>query len=218
LVTRARKGGQWSTGGQVLSIFIWTFVLAVVFSLLSETVLRSSTLALAGAVLVLIVLIGILFDIIGLATATADRITLNAMAAKRVPGARQGLRMVRNAPRVTAICNDLVGDICGTVSGAAGAAIVLRIGLTHAGWVVSPGGYPSGDLTHGIWTVLMVALVAAVTVGGKAAGKNVAIARADEIVFRAGRVLWWVESRLGLVLLRERESLSRNAKRKVTTS
>lgn len=218
MVTRARKGGQWSTGGQVLSIFIWTFVLAVVFSLLSETVLRSSTLALAGAVLVLIVLIGILFDIIGLATATADRITLNAMAAKRVPGARQGLRMVRNAPRVTAICNDLVGDICGTVSGAAGAAIVLRIGLTHAGWVVSPGGYPSGDLTHGIWTVLMVALVAAVTVGGKAAGKNVAIARADEIVFRAGRVLWWVESRLGLVLLRERESLSRNAKRKVTTS
>lgn len=187
---------------QVLGLFLATFVLATIFSLLSDGVLRATTVYLAALVLVIIVFIGIVFDIIGLAAATASRVTFNAMAAKRMPGARHALRMVRNAPRVAAFCNDLVGDIAGTVSGAAAAAIAFRTGLS------------GGDGPGGMWVVLVVALVAAVTVGGKALGKGVAIDRADHIVFRVGRLLWWLETRLGLVLLKERPA-RRNPRRRV---
>ena len=85
--------------------------------------------------------------------------------------------MVRNADFVSSFCNDLVGDICGTVSGAAAAAIVFRI--------VSGRASLDGDAL----SVLMVALVAALTVGGKAAGKGYALANANHIVHRVALVL-----------------------------
>jgi len=196
----------------VLVIFVSTFALATVFSLLSDSVLRSATLVLAGLVLVGIIAVGIVFDIIGLATATANHSPLHAMAAKKVPGARQALRLVRNAPRVATICNDLVGDICGTVSGAAGAAIVLHVLASQVSPRPPAPGGPAGT-DGGLWAVLAVALVAAVTVGGKAVGKNVAIGRANRIVFGVGRFLWWVEQRLGLVVLKDRPTLRRASRR-----
>ncbi len=195
-------------------MFLATFVLATIFSLLSDGVLRSTTVYLAALVLVIIIFIGIMFDIIGLAAATASRVTLNAMAAKRMPGARHALRMVRNAPRVAAFCNDLVGDIAGTVSGAAAAAIAFHAGLGGRA-VDGPAGAGQSGVggPGGLWVVLAVALVAAVTVGGKALGKSVAIDRADRIVFQVGRLLWWLETRLGLVLLRRPSR--RNPRRRV---
>lgn len=189
---------------QVLWFFTLTFVLAVAFSFLSDSVLRATTLFLAALVLVFIVLLGIIFDIIGLATATASHASLHAMAAKRLPGARHALRLARNAPRVAVVCNDVVGDLCGTVSGAAGTAIVFHVGLSQPG----AGG--------GIWTILIVAMIAAVTVGGKAFGKNFALERADTIVYDVGRILWWLEEKLGLVILREPNS-RRTVRRKADT-
>lgn len=201
-----RRGGSRGRARQFIGLFFATLVLATVFTFLSDSVLRATTIYLSAAVLVLIILVGILFDIIGLATATASHVTLNAMAAKRAVGARQALRMVRNAPRVTAICSDLVGDIAGTLSGAAGTAIVFHAGLARAA---------STDAAGGLWTVLVVALIAAFTVGGKSLGKTLAIEQADDIVLRVGRLLWWLEDKLGVVLLKERSGPRRGPRRKV---
>ena len=49
------------------------------------------------------------------------------MAAHKVRGAREAVWMVRNAEKVSSICNDVVGDICGIISGATGALIVTHI-------------------------------------------------------------------------------------------
>jgi len=100
------------------------------------------------------------------------------------------------------IFNDLVGDICGTVSGAAGAAIVFQLG--HA----------RPTLDEGLATVVLVSLIAAATVGGKAMGKSVAIYRADEITLQVGRVMWWLEEKLGLVILADSAS-RRSTRRRV---
>jgi hypothetical protein len=61
-----------------------------------------------------------------------------------------------------------VGDICGIVSGAAGAAIALKIAVTEP------------DLF--IWAIVISSMIAAVTVAGKAAGKSFAIRKNKEIV------------------------------------
>ncbi len=55
------------------------------------------------------------------------------MAAKKVPGAAECIMLLRHADRVASICNDVIGDICGVVSGAAAATIAGEI-LTAFQW------------------------------------------------------------------------------------
>jgi len=174
---RAKVRGSWGPARGSLLVGLWTFVIALLITLLSTAVIATLPLGLALLVIVLIILVGIVFDVIGLATATAREAPFHAMAAKRVQGASQAISMVRNADFVSSFCNDLVGDICGTVSGAAAAAIVFRI--------VSGKASLDGDML----SVLMVALVAALTVGGKAAGKGYALANANHIVHRVALML-----------------------------
>ena len=121
--------------------------------------------------------IGIIFDVIGMAVATADEKPFHSMAARKVPGAHEAIRLLRNAERVSSICNDVVGDICGVVSGSASATIAALI-LTNVeiGW-------PRGI------SLLMSALVAGLTVGGKAIGKTVAVSSCTQIVHLVGRVI-----------------------------
>jgi len=45
-------------------------------------------------------------------------------------------------------------------------------------------------------------------------GKSLALERADDIVFRVGRVLFWLEDKLGVVLLKD-QSGPRPSRRKV---
>ena len=81
----------------------------------------------AFLILLAIILIGIIFDIIGMAVATADEKPFHSMASRKVAGASDAIKLLRNAERVSSICNDVVGDICGVVSGSASATIAALI-------------------------------------------------------------------------------------------
>jgi hypothetical protein len=101
------------------------------------------------------------------------------MASRRLPGSREALALKRNAAQVTSICGDIVGDVAGTVSGAAAAAVAARLA---AGAAAASG----SALAAGAAEVAAVALVAALTVGGKAFGKGIALERANEILYGIG--------------------------------
>ncbi|WP_366922458.1 hypothetical protein MFMK1_002918 [Metallumcola ferriviriculae] len=159
-----------------------TFFIAILASFISQKILDNITsLILAFILLALIILLGVLFDIIGVAVTVASDRAFHAKAAKRVPGARQALGMIRNSHVVASFANDVVGDISGTLSGAIGAVIVLRL-LTAQ--VTGPQVYAG---------TVMTAIVAALTVGGKAIGKSLAIERAEDIIFQVGKLLFWWE-------------------------
>ncbi|HEY8449978.1 MAG TPA: hypothetical protein VIL95_05790, partial [Bacillota bacterium] len=130
---------------------------------------------------------------LGVAAAAADESPFNAMAAANVPGGRQALWIVRNADTVSSFCNDIVGDVAGTLSGSVGAVIVFRL----LDW------QPQWD--SALLSVLVVALTSALMVGGKAAAKTWAIEQATSIVFTAGRMLNLLE-RTGLISLRVRRN------------
>ena len=117
-----RKQIKW-----VVTIFLVTMVVSGTISLLSDVLMENSSMAVAFLVLLAIILIGIVFDIVGMAVATADEKPFHAMAARKVPGARAAISLLRNAERVSSICNDVVGDICGVVSGSASALIASQI-------------------------------------------------------------------------------------------
>ena len=161
----------------VVTIFFVTIFISGVISLVSDEVMANSSLLVAFLILLAIVFLGIVFDIIGMAVATADEKPFHSMAARKVPGAHEAIRLLRNAERVSSICNDVVGDICGVVSGSASATIAALI-LTNAEIA-----WPRGI------SLAMSALVAGLTVGGKAVGKTFAVNSCTEIVHLVGRMI-----------------------------
>ena len=167
-----RKNIQW-----VVTIFITTILISGTISLVSDEVMAGSSIAVAFCILLAIIFLGILFDIIGMAVATADEKPVHSMASRKVPGAQESIRLLRNAERVSSICNDVVGDICGVVSGSASATIAALI-LTNV-----EVGWPKGV------SLVMSALVAGLTVGGKAIGKSIAVNSCTKIVHLVGRVI-----------------------------
>ena len=108
-------------------ITVISFALSVVMSYISNEALASAGTILSFAVLLLFIALGIVFDMIGVASTSATEKEFHSMAAHRVRGAREAVWMVRNAEKVSSICNDVVGDICGIISGTASASIVLLI-------------------------------------------------------------------------------------------
>ena len=151
-------------------------VLSAVLSLASEAMLEGAGLAAALLMLALFIGLGIVFDIIGVAVTAADPRPFHAMASHKEKGARESLMLLRNAGRVSSVCNDVVGDICGIVSGTTAAVIVVELGehLTLGSMVLS---------------LCVTALVSGVTIGGKALGKTVAIKKSTQVVYWAGRFL-----------------------------
>lgn len=173
----ASKNERSRTIRWVVTVFFVTLVVSGVISLISDEVMARSGLLAAFAILLCIVFLGIIFDIVGMAVATADEKPFHSMAARKVPGAQEAIRLLRNAERVSSICNDVVGDICGVVSGSASATIAALI-LTH---VDTPWPRAVG--------LAMSALVAGLTVGGKAIGKTIAVNSCTRIVHLVGRIL-----------------------------
>lgn len=161
----------------VVTIFFVTIIVSGIISFASDRLMSVSGIAVAFLVLLAIILIGIIFDVIGVAVTSADEKPFHSMAARKVPGAQNAIKLLRNAERVSSICNDVVGDICGVVSGSASATIAAQV-LTNFDFA-----WPQ------LITLLMSALVAGFTVGGKAIGKTLAINSCTSIVHGVGRIL-----------------------------
>lgn len=169
-----KKAVRW-----VVTIFFVTILISASISLISEEIMASSGILVAFAILLAIILVGIVFDVVGVAVTSADERPFHSMAAHKAPGARESINLLRNAERVSSICNDVVGDICGVVSGAASATIAAQIlqNFTFS--------WPR------VITLAMSALVAGLTVGGKAIGKTVAIQSSTKIVYNVGKMIYF---------------------------
>ncbi|MBQ6890772.1 MAG: hypothetical protein IJN53_07150 [Oscillospiraceae bacterium] len=166
----------------VITIFITTMLISGTISVASDALMSGSGLGVAFLVLLTIVLVGIIFDVIGVAVTSADEKPFHSMAARKVSGAQESIRLLRNAERVSSICNDVIGDICGVVSGTASATISAQL--------VALQGF---DAPSSVISLVMSALVAGFTVGGKAIGKTFAINSCTKIVSFTGKVISWIK-------------------------
>lgn len=161
----------------VRTITLLSFLISVSMSYLSSEALKTVNNLTAFLILLLFIAIGIVFDIIGVASTSTTEKELHSMAAKKVHGARQAVWLSRNAEKVASFCNDVVGDISGIISGATGAIIISNItsGLTV--------------LQALIVSLTVTGCIAAATIGGKAIGKAFGISKSVTIIHAAGRIL-----------------------------
>ena len=158
-----------------IKITLITLVLAFVISFISEITATKSNVIISILILCLLIIIAIIFDAVGVAATSCDPAPLLAMAARKVKGANIAVKLVKNAEKVANICNDVIGDIAGIISGTCTAAIILKFAIDN------PNMY--------LFNILLTSIVSALTVGGKAFFKSIAIKNSKEMILFASRVI-----------------------------
>ncbi len=171
----------------IIIITVITVILAAGFSIVSELALSKLNIFFAFITLITIIFIGVFFDIIGVASAVVDDKFFHAMASRKIEIAKYCLFITKNAAKFSSFCSDVIGDIAGIVSGAAGTVIVLSLISTY------------GLRNGAILTVLMSSTIAGLTVGGKALGKEVAINKSKEIILISAKVVRFFDKFLKFV-------------------
>lgn len=160
----------------ILTVTVLAFFISLTFSFFSEATIPNANSIVAVVIILLFIGIGILFDMIGIAITVADIKTFNSMATKQVKGAKLAVKLIQNNEKASSFCNDVIGDICGIISGSAGVAF-------------------SNILSESLhWNLLIVnlmitAMIAALTIGGKAIGKATAINKSTLILFQFSKVI-----------------------------
>lgn len=164
-----------------LIVLLVSLILSFSFSIFSEIALNGANIIVAIGVIVMFLFISIITDAVGVAITAADEVSFRAMAAKKVKGAKEGIILINNADKVASIFADIVGDICGILSGAAGAVI--------AGKLVS-------GVADDMVVILIASLVSAVIAGaiifGKAMMKRVALESSDKIILILAKIVYVV--------------------------
>ncbi len=159
----------------IIQVFVTTFILSICFSFISTNGVSKLSIVPAVIVLIVVIFIGILFDIIGVAVTVASEEEFHAKATKKAKGAKTALKLIKNAARVSNVCADVIGDICGVLSGAISTMISLKLTQSL--------GMPENT------QFIISAIVAACTVGGKAIGKEIANKKSTEIVHIVAKVI-----------------------------
>ena len=160
----------------IFQIILIAFFLSLSLSFVSDTIIPNVPLLVSIIVLVFFIGLGIIFDMIGVSSTVADKKVFNSMAAKKIKGSKTALLMIKNNSKVSSFCNDVVGDICGILSGAAGITITTTISAQY-------------ELNFVVVNLFMTGIIAAATIGGKAVGKSHAINKANKILYRFSKLL-----------------------------
>lgn len=159
-----------------IKITIITLILALIFSFASE---YAGLLHYSMSIILLVLLISfsIVADAIGVAVTSCDPEPIYAMASRKEPASRQALLLVRNAEKVSNICCDVIGDICGIVSGACLIIIITKMTINLESNIQL------------IMNIIFSSIVAAITVGGKAIMKDVAVNKSKDLVMITAKVM-----------------------------
>lgn len=161
----------------VAKVTLITFLTTGIFTILSDTMVSRSSIFLASIIVFFLVFVSIVFDVIGVAVTSCDISSLVPISARGVKEGKIAISLVKNASKVSSICSDVIGDICSIVCGACGTVIVAKLLVL------------SCDEYEFLLTIFVSALIAGVTVGGKAFGKKFAINYSKQLVMFTARVL-----------------------------
>ena len=160
----------------IITVTVLSFFISLVMALISELIIPNAVISISIFLVLIFIFLGIIFDIIGLAANTADPKIFHSMATKKVKGSKKAIELIKNKDKVSSLLNDVIGDICGVVSGSCG----LAISITLASML---------NTSKLLTTVLITSIISSLTIGGKAFGKAIAINNANEIVFEFAKIL-----------------------------
>ena len=155
----------------IIRIIIITFILSLILSTTEEILLPFVPITIGIIIVLIFIFIGVIFDMIGVSVTASDISVFNSMASRKVKGAKLAVKFKQNTDKVSSFCNDVIGDICGVVSGACSITIASNLSnILNTNFI--------------LLSILITAIVSSLTIGGKAIGKNIAINKSEIILYR----------------------------------
>ncbi len=156
----------------ITKIVLLAFLISIVFTFVSETAIPNINVVLGIILCLIFIVIGVIFDMVGVAVASADEAVFHSMASRKLKGAAMAVKLKKNADKVSSFCNDVIGDICGIISGSTGAVIAIKIAENNL-----------------LVTLFIMGIISALTIGGKALEKSLAITKSNNILFIFAKIL-----------------------------
>ena len=160
----------------IITVLLLSFGLSILMSLGSNMVIPKINIYFGIFIILLFIAVSIIFDMIGVAITAAEERPFHSMASKKVKGSSHSVRLLKNSDKLASICNDVIGDVCGVVSGSAGVFVASTLSDIL-------------DKDVSIITLIITAIIASLTITGKALGKSVAIKNSEKITFRVGKMV-----------------------------
>ena len=160
----------------LITVCLLSFGLSIIMSLVSESLIPKINIVFGIIIILFFIFISIIFDMVGVAITASDEKPFHSMASKKVKGSHHSVKLLKNSDKLASICNDVVGDVCGVVSGSAGVLVANTISKTY-------------NLNTSFVVLITTALIASLTITGKAYGKEKAIKNSEAITFRVGKIL-----------------------------
>ena len=160
----------------IIEISLIALILSMLFTLFSNTIIADISIIVGIIITIIIIFIGIIFDMIGVAIASVKEAPFHAMASKKIKSAKTALKLIKNKDKVSSFCCDVVGDICGIISGSTGAVIATAIILKTNG-------------NNLLISIIIMGMISSLTIAGKAAEKSIAMNKSTEIINIFSKVL-----------------------------
>lgn len=160
----------------IIKIILISFIVALTFAIISETIIPNVNLIFGIIILIIVIFLGVLFDMIGVAVTAADIVPFNSMASRKVRGAKLAIKFKQNADKVSSFCNDVFGDICGVISGSIG--VIISDSLSE---IV--------NIDNLYISLLVTAVIASITIGAKAICKSFAINKSNIILYEFSKFI-----------------------------
>lgn len=160
----------------IITIILISFTISFLLSFVSGITVPNFNLIIGILVALLFIFIGILFDIIGVSVTASDEKVFHSMNSRKVKGADIAVKFKKNSDKVSSFCCDVIGDICGVISGSTAVTISALINKAT-------------NINLLFITLIVTAIISALTIGGKAIGKSFAINKCDIILYEFSKFI-----------------------------
>lgn len=159
-------------------MFFISISLSIFFGYLSQTLLSTLGAIIASLSIIFFIFVSVLFDMLGIAAASADVEVFEKWKYDGIKGANIGYNLCLNSEKLCSFCADVVGDICSTLCGACGACIVVSVTKNLNNINIET-----------LITISISALIAGLMVFFKALMKAKALKNANRIILKLGIIL-----------------------------
>ena len=153
----------------MLSIF-----LSIFFSVVSQSLFPTLPAFLSLFVIIFFMVFASIFDMIGVAVTSTSLENLEKYSSSK--GFATAKKLCQSREKVSSFCGDVVGDICGILSGAGGVSLVLAMHIQEAG-------------LYFLATCFVSSLIAGLTIFDKAVLKGYAVENCEKVVLATGKVI-----------------------------
>jgi CBS domain containing-hemolysin-like protein len=161
----------------IIKIILISFIVALTFAVISETIIPKVNIILGIIILIVFIILGVIFDMVGVAVTAADPTPFYSMASRKVKCANVAVKLKKNANKVSSFCNDVIGDICGVISGSVGVIIATSLSKTLNADPLAV-------------SLFVTSIIAALTIGAKAISKAYAINKANIILYKFSKYVY----------------------------